>query len=998
MFDTRNLPEPLVRQAERFVLQWQSSASPEAQHNLDELLSSRAELREQACRAIVGSEFIAGQLLADPDTFIRWLENDELEFLTAWDGSRIKGHLDQSLQRDSDEHFDRSLREFRRKFMVRIVWRDLNRRAGLEETTGELSVFAAAAVQEAMDYHYAALSRRFGLPLGVASESPQPMLVLGMGKLGAGELNVSSDIDLIFAYPETGETAGGRQTLSNQEFFTRLGQRLIKSLDAVTAHGFVFRVDMRLRPYGSSGSLAMSFDGLETYYQTQGREWERYAMIKARVIAATPPALLDTLAAEALPSPVHPPNRDPAAELMSLLQPFTFRRYLDFSAIDAMRAMKQLITREVSRKGLQDDVKLGAGGIREIEFIVQVFQLIRGGRDTRLQERRLLRVLPLLVETACLPPAVADRLAEAYVFLRDTEHALQGWQDRQTQQLPPDGDGQARLAWVMGFDGWDDFAAELQRHRHAVSAQFRELIAEPEEKSGETREDDGWHLIWQNSLIDEAARDFLHTQGVPDPTAILGTLNNLRESRYVLAMQATARDRLDHLMPALLSELGEVENPVPTLERVCGVIEAVARRSAYIVLLLENPSARKQLLKLCSASPWIAGELRSHPVLLDELLDSRTLYTLPDVPTLRDELRRDTLRLSWEDLEGHMEALRYFRMSHALRVAACEVTDLLPLMKVSDYLTFLAEVILEHVLELAWQQMIARYGRPRRADGGTCSVDSQTGDFVIVGYGKLGGIELGHGSDLDLVFVHRADPHLGTEGPREIDNGTFFMRLGQKIIHILNAQTLSGQLYDIDMRLRPSGNSGLLVSTLAAFAHYQEKDAWTWEHQALVRARVVAGGAGLAAEFEEVRQQVLCRERDLPELRREVVDMREKMRRHLGSESQPRHQEPRFHIKQDAGGIVDIEFMVQYAVLAWAHLHPALTRYTDNIRILGCLAEAGLVTPDEADQLIEAYKTYRSTVHRLALQGLPSIVSGDRFLPERSLVVRHWQRLLIAHP
>ncbi|MEX1033856.1 MAG: bifunctional [glutamate--ammonia ligase]-adenylyl-L-tyrosine phosphorylase/[glutamate--ammonia-ligase] adenylyltransferase [Cellvibrionaceae bacterium] len=992
MFQSVQIPEHLIAHLDRFQRQWQSAASDGQQQSLSRIVVAAPALLEQFATAIIGSEFIAKQCLEHPDAFLSLLQDQRLQ--SGLSNAAIRQFLSEGLDRSDEAEFDKSLRQVRREFMLSIVWRDLNRLADLEQTTAELSAFAEACLQYTMDYHYAALVAQRGLPIGEYSAAPQPMLVLGMGKLGAGELNVSSDIDLIFTYPESGDTQGHSRSLSNQEFFLRLGQKVIKSLDTITADGFVFRVDMRLRPYGASGALVSNFDSLENYYQTQGREWERYAMIKARVVAATSDEVIAACVEQAkLADAKTRPAADYATGLMQLLQPFTYRRYLDYSAIDAMRAMKQLITREVSRKGLQSDVKLGAGGIREVEFIVQVFQLIRGGRDPRLQERRLLKVLPLLAETGCLPAQVQSELAQAYRFLRNTEHAIQGFQDRQTQQLPIDQDTQQRLAWAMGFASWDDFAEQLQTRRRTVNEQFRAVIADPEKQQSQADSDNGeWELIWQGSLVGEAAQRFLAEQALNEPAAILEHLQQLRESRSIAGMQAAARERLDQLMPALLANLGEIDNAPVTLQRVCGVLEAVARRSAYIVLLVENPSALEQLVKLCSASPWVARQLAEHPVLLDELLDARTLYSPPDLDTLRDELHRETLRLNWEDLEGHMESLRHFRMSHALRVAACEVTGVLPLMKASDYLTYLAEVILRHVLVLAWQQMVERYGRPRRADGSPCSVAVADGDFIIVGYGKLGGIELGHGSDLDLVFVHRADPNLGTEGPREIDNATFFIRLGQKIIHILNTQTVSGQLYDIDMRLRPSGNSGLLVSSLSALARYQQQDAWDWEHQALVRARVVAGSLSLAAEFEEMRAEVICRQRNIAELRHSVIEMREKMRKHLGS----RDDADEFNIKQDGGGIVDIEFMVQYAVLAWAYEHPALIRYTDNIRILGCLADTGLIAEDDADQLIEAYKTYRSTVHRLALQGLPSTVAGDQFLSERSIVVKHWQHFLIA--
>lgn len=994
MFESVQVPAPLKQHLERFAEHWRSTAPQDCQSALLQHLEQQASLRQELARAVIGSEFIADWCLALPQDFIALLASDL--FQRELDDEAISQYLDRSQSEPADvEGFERNLRLCRREFMVRIVWRDLNCLSTLENTTRELSSFASACIQRALDFHYPLLAQQRGLPVGARSGAPQPMLVLGMGKLGAEELNVSSDIDLIFTFPESGGTQGRPGALSNQEFFVRLGQRIIKSLDAITSDGFVFRVDMRLRPYGGSGSLAMSFGAMENYYQTQGREWERYAMIKARVVAATSESVLaETADALELKTGRHSVESY-SQELMQLLQPFTFRRYLDFSAIEAMRAMKQLISREVSRKGLHNDVKLGAGGIRELEFIVQVFQLIRGGREPQLQERQLLKVLPLLVQAGCLPQEVAQDLEQAYRLLRDVEHALQGFMDRQTQQLPLDKDHQLRLAWVLGFESWDEFMMELHHQRSKVSAQFREIIAEPDERQEEgTPADAAWHLLWQGSLGTAAAQEFLRDQGI-EKVDFVYHLEQLRESRAVTRMLATTRDRLDQLMPRLLADLVSVPNPEETLERICSVLEAVARRSAYIVLLVENPPARQQLIKLCSASIWIARELSDQPVLLDELLDVRTLYSPPDMDRLRTDLRRHTLRLEEDDLEAQMEALRYFRRSHALRVAACEVSGLLPLMKVSDYLTFLAEVILEYVLDLAWKQMVATYGHPQRADGSLCSVDPEHGDFIIVGYGKLGGIELGHGSDLDLVFIHRADPNLSTDGERSIDNATFFMRLGHKIIHILTTQTVLGKLYEIDMRLRPSGNSGLLVTTLNAFAKYQENEAWTWEHQALVRARVVAGSRNLAREFDSVRERVLSRERNIAELRQDVVAMREKMRKHRRGSAVSGSGSAGFHVKHDPGGIVDIEFMVQYAVLAWARSYPTLTRYTDNIRILGCLAEAGLIGHAEAEQLVEAYKAYRSTVHRLALQGLPSRVGAHEFLRERSLVTKLWQQLLI---
>ncbi|TQV77643.1 bifunctional [glutamate--ammonia ligase]-adenylyl-L-tyrosine phosphorylase/[glutamate--ammonia-ligase] adenylyltransferase [Exilibacterium tricleocarpae] len=963
-----DVPSAFHPELRRYQAQFAERAGAAGVAQAQNCLSTRPHLRQQLLRVWVGSDFAAQACITNPDMLLEMLQRGDPD--RPLEASTLAPELARQLGECSGEQaLDQGLRRYRQRTMVHVIWRDLNRLATLEETTGALSALADACIGQAMAFHYRELAQKWGVPTGGESGAVQPMLVLAMGKLGAGELNLSSDVDLIFAYPETGATNGARKNLTNQEFFSRLGKKLIKSLEANTADGFVFRVDMRLRPYGQSGALVFNFDALEDYYQTQGREWERYAMIKARVAAVA--GVADGTAV--------------ARQLLALLRPFTYRKYIDYSAVEALRSMKALINREVQRKGMGEDVKLGPGGIREIEFIVQAFQLIRGGRDRRLQERRLLVLLPVLEAQGCLPAGAAAGLDSAYRFLRNTEHAVQAYQDRQTQMLPTGELDRRRLAWSLGYGDWAAFTAALDSHRTLVNAEFQAVIADPHDDV-ESERDRDWIPLWQAQLDRDQALALLggHYRD-SDAGRVFELLEQLRESRHIVTMQAAGRERLDEFVPRLLGALAEQDETAETLARVLPLVEAVARRSAYLVLLMENPGALKRLISLCAASPWIAGQLVKSPALLDELLDPRTLYSPPDKESLRDELRREVLRLSWEDLEGHMEALRYFKAAHALRVAASEVTDVLPLMKVSDYLTYIAEVILEHVLAVAWRQMVDRHGRP----GGAQDDDM---NFVIVGYGKLGGIELGHGSDLDLVFLHSAEAGRFTDGERQLDNQTFYTRLGQKIIHILTAQTLGGTLYEVDVRLRPSGNSGLLVSSLAGFEKYQGADAWTWEHQALVRARVVAGSRRLAGEFEAVRAAVLCRRREDAELRREVVQMRDRMREHLATRGAAQAQD--FNIKHDRGGIVDIEFVVQYAVLAWAYRDAALVRYTDNIRILGCLEEAGLLGTQEVTQLIDAYKAYRSMGHRLALQGQASVLSGSQFNAERETVERVWQRLL----
>jgi glutamate-ammonia-ligase adenylyltransferase len=929
-------------------------------------------------RVCAASTFFSEQVCRNPQMLLDLAGSGELErdFAAGELRQQIASAVVESV---SEDELGRNLRRQRTRQQVRIIWRDVTRQADLVQTCRDLSDMADGSVDLAYSWLYERHCQQFGVPTGRHSGEPQQMVILGMGKLGAVELNLSSDIDLIFAYPEGGDTQGVKRPLDNQEFFIRLGQRLIKALDPVTVDGFVFRVDMRLRPYGSSGALVLSFNALEQYYQDQGRDWERYAMIKARVVGG---------------------DQAKGEELLQMLRPFVYRRYLDFSAIEALRTMKQLIQQEVRRKGMAENIKLGSGGIREVEFIAQSFQLIHGGRDLSLQQRPLLKVLRTLEGQGYLPAAVIDELRQGYEFLRYTEHAIQAIADRQTQMLPDGEEDQARIAFIMGFANWSAFHARLMYWRGRVDWHFRQVIADPDEEDG--HQDGGaeivggeWLPLWEESQNEESACLQLQESGFADAPKALKHLSNLRGSSQLRSIQRLGRERLDAFIPRLLAQAVEHDNPDLVLERVLPLVEAVARRSAYLVLLTENPGALRRLLTLCAASPWIAEQIARFPLLLDELLNEGRLFNPPQALELGAELRERLTRIPEDDLEQQMEALRHFKLAHNLRVGASEITGSLPLMKVSDYLTWLAEAILEQVLALAWRHTVARHGSPRRPDGSLCDPG-----FVIVGYGKVGGIELGHGSDLDLVFIHDGDPQAETDGAKPIDGAQFFTRLGQRIIHLITAQTNSGQLYEVDMRLRPSGASGLLVSSLGAFSRYQESEAWTWEHQALVRARVLVGSTQVGKGFEAVRASVLGRERDLDALRKEVSEMRAKMRDNLGTKGTAAGKaanafEPRvvFDLKQDAGGIVDIEFMVQYAALAWSREHPALLRYTDNIRILEGLEQAGLIPAADASLLREVYKAYRSAAHRQALQKQAGMVSGDQFAAERREVMRIWASL-----
>ncbi len=866
---------------------------------------------------------------------------------------------------EDEEALLKVLRLFRRREMVRIAWRDLAGWADLAETLADLSALAAACVDGALRRLGEWQTVEHGVPYGQDSGRCQSLVVIAMGKLGAGELNFSSDIDLICAYPEEGETRGGKRPISNQEYFIKLARRLIHVLQTPTPDGFVFRVDMRLRPFGDSGPLVISFDAMEEYYQTHGREWERYAWIKAAAIAG---------------------DGNDGARLMALLRPFVYRRYLDFGAYESLRAMKVLIEAEVRRKGMVDNIKLGAGGIREIEFIGQAFQLIRGGRETELQVRPILIVLERLVAAGYLPDYAGRELTAAYRFLRRAENRLQEYADQQTHRLPNEPQGQLRLAMAMGYGDWQGFIGALDRHRQRVQGHFQQVFAAPQTETPATNDGPDFVQLWAGILNQEQGHAVLAAAGYERVEETLARIVRFRDSPTCRQLTARGRERLDHLMPLLLGAVAHAHDSATTLGRVLDLVEKIARRTTYLALLAESPMALSQLVRLCAASPWITGLLTLHPLLLDELLDPRSLYAPLNRSALEAELAADLARLGSDDLEQQMEVLRHFQQTNTLRVAAADVVGAYPLMVVSDHLTEIAEVVLKAVLRLACEHLIERHGPP------ACLIDDEQVEpgFAIIGYGKLGGIELGYGSDLDLVFLHGSGGEaLGTQGSKPIDNNVFFARLGQRIIHMMTAHTPAGVLYEVDMRLRPSGSSGMLVSSMAAFAEYQRHEAWTWEHQALVRARVVAGDPVVAEHYAAIRREVLGRERDRAQLRREVREMRERMRTELGQRDPAR-----FDLKQDAGGIADIEFMVQYGVLAWANTHPELLRYTDNIRLLEGLARSGVMTTRDTELLSDIYRVYRAKVHQLTLLKEPIVVDAQAFAEQRRAVARLWRALM----
>ncbi|TDP00498.1 bifunctional [glutamate--ammonia ligase]-adenylyl-L-tyrosine phosphorylase/[glutamate--ammonia-ligase] adenylyltransferase [Marinomonas balearica] len=859
--------------------------------------------------------------------------------------------------------FMRQLRLYRHWWMTQLIVADIEQRISLERLTLILSQLADVAVNASLYWSEKNYQSLYGEALDIEGNK-QSLVVIGMGKLGGKELNLSSDIDLIFAFREHGETQNGRKSISHQEYFTKIGQKLIQHLDQVTAEGFVFRVDMRLRPFGQSGALVLNMDSLENYYQDQGRDWERYAMIKARVMSG---------------------SEQDVADFEAIRKPFVYRKYLDFGAIGALRDLKGMIAKEVRRKGIEHNIKLGEGGIREIEFVVQALQILHGGRNTSLQTPSIYTVLPYLKKAKYLPENEVDELLEAYRYLRRTEHALQSVKDEQTQLLPNDDLERQRLALRVGEPDWSSLETTLWKHRNNAHKYFVELIDAPEEESAcDTSET--WRLILKrpdkSHLLDLA----LEQVNWIDQQSIESKMRSFISSKIVTYMQPIGHERLATFMGMFMTLLAEEnesdQKPDLVLERVLPILEAIARRTAYLVLLCENKAAIQHLIRLCQESAWFSESITTTPALLDELLDATTLFSPPNKAKLEEELSQILLRLPEEDEEAQMDALRRFRRSIILRIAACDITGVLPVMKVSDHLTWLAEVILDVVLRQSWHHLVHKHGYPSK-NGEPVSEP----EMIVVGYGKSGGLELGYDSDLDLVFIHNSDINGSTNGNRSVDNLTFYTRFGQRVIHMLTSFTSAGRLYEVDMRLRPSGNSGLLVSSLEAFTNYQEKEAWVWEHQALTRARVLAGPHALAMAFEKARHSTLSNERNQGELKQEVIKMREKMRGHLdkGSDSKG------FDLKQGQGGIIDIEFMVQYLVLAWSYKHPELMTYSDNVRQIEAANKLGLLEDDIAQKMTDTYTLYRSLTHRQSLQKQGRVVQLEELEESQGVIRGYWK-------
>ncbi len=952
---SRDLPAPL----QPLVADWLTENADDLE--LGSLLDAQPDIAAQLAFVIACSQYCADTLARYPEFLSELLDHGRLT--RTLETEELRDLFTTEVSVDSNQaQCEQELRKLRHRELLRIAWRDLTELASLDETLRDLSALADASICAALRWSLQALDESYGQALEEDGR-PAKFLILGMGKLGGGELNFSSDVDLIFLYSDQGET-DGRRKISNEQYFRALGQRIVSLLNKQTADGFVYRVDVRLRPFGDSGPLAVSVPALEAYLLRHGRDWERYAYVKARVINdwEGTPELYDTI-----------------------LRPFIYRRYLDYGVFESLREMKAMIEAEVRRKEFRNHLKLGPGGIREIEFIVQSLQLVRGGMYPDLRVRSLIPALNALVKHDILPAKDAEELVTAYRFLRRMENRLQSIADQQTHDLPGGELNQARLALATGFANWSELLSELNTQRDIVSGQFRDIVfrAANEAPADSTAED--FAAAWAQGLTPEQFDSLLAGFGYTDPQPARERLERFRDSGSYQRMDEGGRKRLNALMPRLIEEAGRQTDAWRALDRGMQVVEAIGRRSAYFSLLNENPVALKRLLRLCSTSDFLANQLAAHPMLLDELLDPRIFADPPDRAALQEDLTTRLAAVDEMDSEQAQFVLSHFQHAALFRIAVADLSGSLPLMKVSDRLTDVAEIILQATLDLCWRELTSRHGSPQ------CVVDGnlRPARFAVVAYGKLGGLELGYGSDLDVVFLHDSTgENEETDGDKVLDNGLFFSRLARRMIHWLTISTAAGSLYEVDTRLRPSGGSGLLVTSLVGFERYQQEDAWTWEHQALLRSRAVAGDTGVCDAFETMRRDVLVNNVRRETLRTDVADMRARMRRELS-----RGTDELFDLKQDEGGIADIEFMVQYLVLRDAHECAELLKWSDNIRQLETLAQHGYLTPDQADLLADAYRDFRARLHHLSLAGEPPLVAQEQVTGLAQGVRSLWQSI-----
>ena len=843
----------------------------------------------------------------------------------------------------SDFELKHRLRVLRRTLYMAIAWRDLCGMGSLDEIFGKLSNLAEAIVMRTVEVVRNQLAKAYGDAL-TDDNQRMPLLIIGMGKLGGKELNFSSDIDLIFTYPYEGETRGGPRVLTHREFFCRIVQRTANMLSDITVDTFCYRIDLRLRPFGDAGTLVNSFDGLFAYYETQGRTWERYALVKGRILGS------------------NKDNGDFADELTSMLRPFVYRRYLDYGAIQSLRKLKHLIESEVRRRSLDNNFKIGKGGIREIEFIAQVFELMRGGRYEELREESLRKAIRNIYSLDLIPRQICERLDESYVYLRRLENVIQEFSDRQTQNLPDTERDKSRLLAALNYDTFEKFTEDLKEVTSFVNSEFRKVVADEESHEDDIKNFDLWEADCTVEEVSEAILPYLVNKDEVKELAleIISLKNNLQR----MPVGPVGRETLLELMPKVIYLIAKEEMAATIFKRVSGLIERVALRTPYLQLLRDKNEVLERFIALIKDNHFAGELITAHPILLDELFIPQYFDYPPSADEFLSMLQENLLRVDTEDLETVMEELRLFKKIMVFRIALSDKAGKLPLMKISDALSWLAEAIIRELIILAWNFNARKYGEPEG-----CSVHNP--GIAVIGYGKLGGIELGYKSDLDMVFLKRVGDSM-TNGQNPVPESVFYQRLIQRIMHFATTPTVGGILYDLDMRLRPDGDTGVLISDISSFETYQKGRAWTWEHQALVRARPIAGSKDIIDKFNEIRNEIIRTPKDDSKLKAEVLSMRQKMRSHLDRSS-----DKLYDIKQGPGGMIDVEFISQYLLLKYAPLYPEMKLWTDNVRILEECSNLGIVDPKTTKDLIQAYIDIRKIYHELSLADLPRLIARE---------------------
>lgn len=925
---------------------------------LERFQKNYPQLEAHLSKSIIFSDFIADSINHHPDIFISLLEAGDL--LCARSAHYYFEVLEKLSEKiDTQEQWMCELRKFREKEMLRFIWRDANKLTELRQAMKEYSDFANAAIEVSLHFLYTQHINTYGVPRSREDQSEQKLAVLGMGKLGGSELNLSSDIDLIFFYQDGGETDGARP-IENQQFFVRLAQQLIKVLDEQTVDGRVFRVDMRLRPYGDSGLLVLNQNAMEHYYETQGRTWERYAFIKAAAIAG---------------------DKQVAVNFLTNIKPFIYRKYVDFTVVESLREMKLLINRQVKSKGLEHDIKLGEGGIRELEFIVQALQLIKGGRKPSLQIKSYYLAMDEVRHLGFMSEQEYLGLTKIYSFYRRLEHFIQGQADQQTQLLPKDSKQQAALAWLMDFENYTDLLAEIDKNKIYVREIFNELFATQDEQINAKEEGKAdfnsekytaqWLRIKNDALVfpgmDEKCQIDINEK-----------ILNFQQEKILSTLSENERKRLDSCMGYLIFRISDYEQTVELIEKTIRFLRVILKRSAYLALLIENLPVFDYILSLFQRSQWVLEKILQHPFLLDELLQIQYSKNLPSNVDLFDELHQLSLRMDAHDLETRLEELRVYKCTHEMRAAVLYLDKHINTSDLGDFLSALAEGLLQEVNRIALKELT-------NASTDINEVEFIAKGFAIIAYGKFGSRELGFSSDLDLVFIFD-EQNKSIEEP-----GRFLTRYGQKIIHLLNARTYSGILYEVDMRLRPSGQSGQLVSSLSSFEKYQQEHAWTWEHQALIKARVLVGSDFMKSRFNSIRQTILLRERETKLLFKDVNDMRTRIR-----ESAPKSKDS-FYLKTDEGGIVDIEFLAQYLVLLQAHNFKDLVGAHATLEIFNFAAAHSDLCPSWLVGLKEIYLLFRRQLNELTLAQQNVVLANTAFQKERQQVLEIWNSLKAEH-